>query len=185
MERPLKLNFAFSTERINAVLAQKPILKLSDEARELLEKTLRNADEEHPDLYKNREAFLKVLKPLLNSTGLKLPSPLFKAVLAGLATRDETADICTDTKGKPEADPDLRDTENVPLTEDIQAYFEREVLLHVPDAWIDESKTKVGYEIPFTRHFYKYAPPRPLEEIDADLNKLVGEITALLSEVEK
>jgi type I restriction enzyme M protein len=72
----------------------------------------------------------------------------------------------------------------VPLGESIHEYFAREVLPHIADAWIDESKTKVGYEIPFTRHFYKYVPPRPLEEIDADLNTLIAEISELLSEVE-
>ena len=185
VELPLRLNFAFTPERIHTALAVKPVLKLADSVRELLEKTLRAAAEENTGLYKNREEFLKVVKSLLGGTGLKLPTPVLKAVLAGLSERDETADICTDAKGKPEADPDLRDTENVPLSEDIQAYFEREVLPHVPDAWIDNSKTKIGYEIPFTRHFYKYAAPRSLDEIDADLKKLIHEITALLGEVEQ
>ena len=67
--------------------------------------------------------------------------------------------------GKPVANPDLRDTENVPLTEDIQEYFNREVIPYAPDAWIDEKKTKIGYEIPFTRYFYKYIPPRKSEDI--------------------
>ncbi|MEI6501414.1 MAG: SAM-dependent DNA methyltransferase, partial [Armatimonadota bacterium] len=80
-------------------------------------------------------------------------------------------------------DTTLRDTENVPLTEDIRDYFTREVLPHVPDAWIDDTKTKVGYEIPFTRHFYRYTPPRPLEEIQKDLRTLVAEIQKMLTEV--
>lgn len=185
VERPLRLNFALTPERIDAVLAQKPVLKLAGDVRKLLAKTLRTASEEHIKVFPNRDAFLKVLKPLLDGIGLKLPAPAFKAVLAALSERDETAEICTGPKGKAEADPDLRNTENVPLSEDIQAYVEREVLPHVPDAWIDESKTKVGYEIPFTRHFYKYIPPRSLEEIDTDLNKLISEITHLLTEVEK
>ena len=71
----------------------------------------------------------------------------------------------------------------MPLTDDIQDYFTREVLPHVPDAWIDDTKTKVGYEIPFTRHFYRYTPPRPLEEIQKDLRVLVGEIQEMLKEV--
>ena len=71
----------------------------------------------------------------------------------------------------------------MPLTEDIEEYFAREVLPHVPDAWIDHDKTKIGYEIPFTRHFYRYIPPRPLEEIQKDLRVLVGEIQAMLAEV--
>ena len=71
-------------------------------------------------------------------------------------------------KGKPQPDASLRDTENVPLSEDVETYFKREVLPHAPDAWIDHEKTKVGYEIPFNRHFYVFEPPRPLAEIDAD-----------------
>lgn len=83
-------------------------------------------------------------------------------------------------KGQPVADSSLRDTENVPLTEDVQTYFEREVLPHAPDAWIDESKTKVGYEIPFNRHFYVFKPPRPLDEIDADLTECTGKILKMI-----
>ena len=82
-----------------------------------------------------------------------------------------------------ESDADLRDFENVPLKEDIDAYFEREVRLHVPDAWMDRAKDKVGYEINFNRHFYKYTPPRSLEEIDADLKRAEDEILRLLREV--
>ena len=72
---------------------------------------------------------------------------------------------------------------NVPLTEDIEEHFAREVLPYVPDAWIDHTKTKIGYEIPFTRHFYRYIPPRPLEDIQKDLRVLVSEIQAMLAEV--
>lgn len=86
-------------------------------------------------------------------------------------------------KGKPLPDVKLRDTENIPLQEDIQEYFRREVLPHAPDAWIDESKSKVGYEIPFNRHFYEYKEPRPLAEIDLDLKIVIGEIQGLLSEI--
>lgn len=88
-----------------------------------------------------------------------------------------------DKKGKVKGDANLRDTENVPLTENIETYFKREVLPHVPDAWIDHDKTKVGYEIPFNRHFYKYVPPRPLEVIDAELKDVTADILKLLTEV--
>jgi type I restriction enzyme M protein len=91
--------------------------------------------------------------------------------------------IETDKKGNPKTDASLRDTENVPLSDDIESYFKREVLPHVPDAWIDYSKTKVGYEIPFTRYFYKYTPPRPLEEIDRDLKAKTEKIMKLLGEI--
>ncbi|WP_016885066.1 MULTISPECIES: class I SAM-dependent DNA methyltransferase [unclassified Rhodococcus (in: high G+C Gram-positive bacteria)] len=102
----------------------------------------------------------------------------------------------TDRKGNPKSDKKRGDTENIPFTyrgntegdagrrETIKAYFEAEVLPHAPDAWIDTKKTKIGYEIPFTRHFYKYVPPRPLAEIDADLDKQVAKILELLREVE-
>ena len=83
-------------------------------------------------------------------------------------------------KGKPVPDSSLRDTENVPLGEDVQAYFEREVLPHAPDAWIDHEKTKVGYEIPFNRHFYVFQPPRPLAEIDAELKECTGRILTMI-----
>lgn len=86
-------------------------------------------------------------------------------------------------KGRPLADSALRDTENVPLGEDIHAYFEREVLPHAPDAWIDESKTRIGYEIPFNRHFYVFEPPRPLEEIDSDLKEVTDRIKAMIEEL--
>ncbi len=110
---------------------------------------------------------------------------------------DDDGEPVTDRKGQPKPDPKLRDTENIPFPYAgntagdngrdviIKTYFDTEVLPHVPDAWIDHKKTKVGYEIPFTRHFYKYVPPRPLEQIDADLNTLVTEIMDLLRQVEK
>ena len=97
--------------------------------------------------------------------------------------RDEQGEIISDKKGQPKADSSLRDTENIPLGEDIGKYLQREVLPHVPDAWMDESKTKIGYEIPFTRHFYEYTPPRTLAEIDAELQAVNAEIVQLLQEV--
>ena len=83
-------------------------------------------------------------------------------------------------KGKPQPDSALRDTENVPLSEEVGDYFKREVLPHAADAWIDHEKTRVGYEIPFTRQFYVFEPPRPLAEIDADLLKVTDRIKAMI-----
>ena len=122
---------------------------------------------------------------------MKLNAQLRKAVLDALSERDETADICLDSKGKPEPDSELRDTETVPLGEDIREYFEREIKPFVPDAWINkkmkdpkDGKTgKVGYEINFNRYFYEYKAPRSLEEIQADLNKVEREILDLLKDV--
>lgn len=89
----------------------------------------------------------------------------------------------TKTRTVYEADAGLRDFENAPLKEDVEAYFEREVLPHVPDAWIANAKTKTRYEVNFNRHFYRFTPPRPLSEIDADLKKAEEEIIRLLREV--
>jgi len=99
--------------------------------------------------------------------------------------RDEQGNIALNTKGKnkgkPMADASLRDTENVPLSDDIETYFKREVLPHAPDAWIDHEKTKVGYEVPFNRHFYVFEPPRPLAEIDAELKQVTDRILTMIA----
>jgi len=100
-----------------------------------------------------------------------------------LSERDETAEICRDARGNPEPDSELRDFENVPLGEDIETYLAREVLPHVPDAWVDTAKTKIGYEINFNRYFYKYVPPRPLAEIEADIKAIEADILRMLKEV--
>jgi type I restriction enzyme M protein len=106
-----------------------------------------------------------------------------RQLLDCLAVRDPEAPVVVDSKGQPEPDTDLRDTENVPLAEDIDAFIDREVRPFAPDAWVDDTKTKVGYEIPFTRQFYKYTPPRPLAEIDADIKASQQRILELLAGV--
>jgi type I restriction enzyme M protein len=114
-----------------------------------------------------------------------------RAILSALSERDETATICRDAEGGPEPDPDLRDTESVPLAEPVEAFFEREVKPHVPDAWIDTARRDekdgqvgiIGYEINFNRYFYRYTPPRPLEDIEADIRAIETDIMRMLSEV--
>lgn len=201
VERPLRLNFQLAPERIARLEEQSAFKKLKQskkknetarqqeiEAGQARQQAIRDlladfACEQGIGLYKDREAFVNELKSFDRTRGLKLSAPELKAVLAALGERDETAEICRDRSGNPEPDPELRDTETVPLKEDIEAYFQREVLPHVPDAWIDHSKTKVGYEIPLNRHFYRYEPPRDLAEIEADIKALEGEIVNLLREV--
>lgn len=187
IEQPLRLNFACTPARVEAAVQAKPLQGVDQAQLRVALATLGVAT------YSNREAFLAALAPALAAHGLSLGAPALKALWMGLSERDEDADVCTDRHGEPEPDTSLRDTENVPFGEGgpgdrertIQEYFDREVKPHVPDAWIDHGKTKVGYEIPFTRHFFTYVPPRPLEEIDADLNKLAGEIIGLLQEIER
>jgi len=109
---------------------------------------------------------------------------LYRTITVERPLRDDTGKVVTDAKGRPKADAKLRDTENVPWSEDVEAYFEREVKPYAPDAWIDHAKTKEGAEIPFARHFYEYVPPRSLEEIDRDLEAVMAELRVMLTEVE-
>jgi type I restriction enzyme M protein len=131
----------------------------------------------------NREQFSTLMTEAFMQAGVAVRAPLFKAILMALGERDGTAEVCTNKKGEPEPDPQLRDYENVPLEEEIEEYMAREVLPHVPDAWVDGGKTKTGYEINFNRYFYQYSPPRPLDEIEADLRAIEAEIAELLAEV--
>lgn len=181
VERPLKLNFATTPDRIETALAAKAFSKLTAEALVNVRTLLAAMDT--GVLWKNRDEFTKALKKQLKATGVDLSGPDLKTLITGLSERDDTADVCTGAKGKIEPDPDLRDTENVPWNEDLHSYLEREVKPFVPDVWIDEDKTKDGCEIPFTRHFYEYTPPRQLEEIDADLDAVLGRIRARLEQV--
>ncbi|MEC7119419.1 MAG: class I SAM-dependent DNA methyltransferase [Pseudomonadota bacterium] len=184
VERPLQLNFSASAERLAKLEEQKPLEKLTAAERATLMAACVSLGD---TLYRNREAFSKALDKALAPLG-KQPAPIKKAILAALSERDDTADICCDAKGKPEADSDLRDYENVPLDQSIEAYFAREVLPHVPNAWIDTSKRDaqdggvgiIGYEIPFNRHFYVFTPPRALAEIDADLKQCTDRIKQMI-----
>ncbi len=201
VERPLRLNFLASPERIALLDEQSAFKSLANsikkneevrlkeialgkarqqEIRELL-KALHKAL--GGKLCKDRKIFLTELKKLDRAREVRLAPAELKAVLSAIGERDETAEICRNKDGEAEPDSDLRDTESVPLKESIEEYFKREVLPHVPDAWIDHSKTKVGYEIPLNRHFYLYEPPRPLKVIETEIKDLEKEIMAMLKEV--
>ncbi|MGN7472396.1 type I restriction-modification system subunit M [Brevibacillus sp. SAFN-007a] len=197
IERPLRLNFQISEERVKELYNQTAFSNLATtrkkgqagldeiEAGKKLQQQIIDALYSLKDnkLYKNRETFTKLIKKAFKDHDLTIPAPLMKAILAALSEKDDTADICRDSKGNPEPDTDLRDTENVPLKENIHEYFEREVKPHVPDAWIDESKTKIGYEIPFTRHFYQYTPLRSSDEILSEIKELEANILDKLKKV--
>ncbi|WP_369165080.1 N-6 DNA methylase [Streptomyces sp. AFD10] len=179
VERPLKLRFEVTEETLAALAEAKPVAKLEwGEEFVAAVRTLLGSS-----WTTKSEAFI-VLKDAVVAAGLTWPSgaPFAKAVRETIGVRDPEGEV-QKVKGTPEPDSDLRDYENVPLDEDVEDYLKREVLPHVPDAWIDHTKTKIGYEIPFTRHFYVYKPPRPLAEIDAELKSLEAEIQALLGEV--
>lgn len=184
VERPLKLAlYPKQPERLQALQGDKAWDRLSATLQSDILQALGRLDEH----YYSRDRFRKALKAALRE---KLPATAFKLICKHLGEQDDEAEVCT-SKDQPEPNPDLRDYENVPLAESVDDYFAREVLPHVPDAWIDQSKTDekdgqvgiVGYEIPFNRHFYQYTPPRSLEEIDADLDAVSREIMELLAEL--
>ena len=185
VERPLRLNFQTSAERIGKVLEEKALQKLDGAAQQQLLAALQAMD--GSQLHRNREQFSKLLKKAFTAHSVSLSTPELKALMSALSERDPEADICT-SKGQPEADTGLRDNENVPLGESVYDYFQREVIPHVPDAWIDASKTDaqdgevgiVGFEIPFNRHFYVFQPPRPLAEIDRDLKACTDRIKQMI-----
>jgi type I restriction enzyme M protein len=195
-------NLATSKKRKDEAAAAKEIEaghRLQDAIRALLGKL--QSTGRHMD----RDAFEADLDGAAKRAGIKIAAPIKKAIFAALGERDSNAGICRDSKGQPEPDGELRDTENIPLPKGttlplpmefgpdkpndrlakafrnvIDDYMAREVLPHVADAWVDYDKTKVGYEIPINRHFYVYKPPRPLDEIEADIAALEGEIAGLL-----
>lgn len=198
VERPLKLNFKIDDERIEHLYEQKAFQNLAKSKKKGEAGVKEQAAGEEKQnsiievlqqlkadtLYKNREVFIEKLKSAFADAGIDMKAPFLKALLAALSEKDETADVCVkNKKGDVEADSDLRDTENVPLKENIHDYFENEVSPHVPDAWIDEDKTKIGYDVPFTRHFYKHQELRPSSEIKAEIQELEESILEKLKKV--
>jgi type I restriction enzyme M protein len=197
VERPLRLSFSATQEHLAAFEASRAFEGIATsrksgkegkkevERGQALQAEIRAALGTLPTdkVWMDREKFTAALDKVLKGQSLSISAPVRKAILATFSERDETAAICMGEDGNPEPDPELRDTENVPLKEDIHHYFEREVKPHVPDAWIDEDKTKLGYEIPLTRHFYRYSPPRALKTIEKEIRELEGEIMRMLATV--
>jgi type I restriction enzyme M protein len=216
VERPLRLNFQASPERIARLDDEKGFQALAHskkkgaaaakeqaEGRGLQEAIRKLLHGLPSNAVSDRDEFERMLDAAATKAGLMLPAPARKAVLSALSERDENAAICRDKQGNPEPDPELRDTESVPLPvgddpvdregrpASVRAFFEREVQPHVPDAWIDISKRDqkdgrvglVGYEVNFNRYFYRYSPPRPLEEIEADIRAIESDILRMLAQV--
>jgi len=189
VERPLRLNFRADDERIPRVREEKAIQKLDETTQETVVAACQSLDS--TTTYYDREALTNDLNAALHGRGVTLTAAQLKAVRNALAERDPEAPAFTDSKGRTEPDTDLRDHENVPLSESVDDYFAREVQPHVPDAWIDRTKCDahdgqvgiVGYEIPFNRYFYVFQPPRPLEEIDADLRECTDRIKRMIEEL--
>jgi type I restriction enzyme M protein len=198
VERPLRVNFQVSPERLKLLEEEKAFVALAE-----TKKKGKAGEEEVVEGKKTQKQLLKALGTLdaakvytdqavleadldrvLEKSGVDIKAPIRKAILKALSERDPKAPPVMADPKNPEPDGDLRDFENVPLSEKVEAYFDREVRPHVADAWINDAVTdekdgkvgKVGYEIPFTRHFYKYVPPRPLDVIEAEIEGLEKKI---------
>lgn len=204
-EQSAFVNLASSRKRKDEA-AYREAIAAGQETQTVIKAALMGMNSE--TLYRSRSVFETALEEVFKKVGIKVGAPIKKAILVALSERDPKAEICLDAKGNSEPDADLRDTEIVALPDDIELplplgydnetghdkllaqvkdhcedYLKTEVLPHIADAWIDHSKTKVGYEIPLTRHFYVYQPPRPLEEIAGEISQLEKDIVGMLSEV--
>jgi type I restriction enzyme M protein len=205
IEQPLRLNYHAIPERIERLKEERVFqnfAKSRKKDKEEKQKEIEEGKKEQQfildvlhsmsdEKFTNSRNFFKRLKERFVEHDYKPKKSLLNAIERAIGEKDEEADIVSDKKGNPESDTDLRDYENVPLDEDVFEYFEREVKPHVPEAWIDEDYTdekdgevgRVGYEIPFTRHFYEYEPPRPLDEIEDEIKTLEEQIQDLMKEV--
>ena len=200
VERPLRLRWEITDHTLAAVEADKKVAKLGAQQREALLEKLRN---HHGATFATEKPARQVVQGALLSAGTDKPPALVKSLTDGLAVRDPEAPVVTDRASDPKPDPGQRDYENVPLPNlrltfeadpaarldtieyrtAVDDYMAREVLPYLPDAWHDSTKTKIGYDIPLTRQFYTYSPPRPLDEIDAEITTLEAEIRALVTKV--
>lgn len=192
VERPMQLNYQVTPERLENLYSYSQFKKLAESKSKDLEIKLVEEEEGRKkqdaiknalltigdDLYTDWDAFESKVKQALSSFNLK---PAFiKNIIEKLSEHDDSAEYVTDKKGNPKPDSNLRDTEKIPLVQSIDDYFEDEVLKYYSDAWVDEKKNKVGYEINFAQYFYVYEPPRSIEEIETDISKITSEIQELL-----
>ena len=194
VERPLQLNYQVTEERLENLYSVKAFAKLveskkkdpelklkeEEEGKKKKEEIINALKKSRNHLYKNWDEFEKEVKDALKDFDL---SPNFiKNIILALSEHDDSADYVIDNKGKKKPDSNLRDSEKIPLKQDIEGYFVKEVKPYYLDAWMDRKRDKIGYEINFTQYFYKYKPPRPLEEIEKDIKEVVKEIQELLKE---
>ena len=192
VERPMQLNYQVTPERLENLYSYAQFKKLAEsKSKDLETKMIEESEGKKQqeaikealltigdDLYTDWNTFESKVKKALKPFNLK---PAFiKNIIEKLSEHDDSAEYVTDRKGNPKADSNLRDTEKIPLIKNIDEYFEEEVLKYYPDAWYDDNKSKIGYEVNFTQYFYIYEPPRSLEEIEADITKVTAEIHELL-----
>ena len=200
IERPLKLSFDVTDEKIIKLSETlgvdlkkviNKIIKKKTEDSEIPLKIMTAIMHLKDKKWNNREVFIKDVLKAFEKQAVKSSQKILKTIIDVVGERDENAEICKDKDGNIEPDGELRDFENVPYEMDIKKYFDKEVKPYVPDAWINESVVDhkdgkvgiVGYEIPFTRYFYKYEAPRSLEVIEKDIEKVENELLGLLKQL--
>lgn len=199
VERPLKLSFKVNeeaienvkntTQFINLAVSKKKDLEVKEieenEGRQKQEKLIKLLESFDNTLeYMDRDKFIKDLKAKSKEFDIALPAGLIKAIVNAIGVRNEDAEVCKDSKGNIESDSSLKDTESISLKDDVYEYFKKEVKPHVNDAYIDESSiNNIGYEIPFTRHFYKYEELRAFEDIMKEVESLESEIALEIRKV--
>lgn len=184
VERPMQLNYSASKERLENLYSVSQFAKLAQSKKEDIEKKLAEEEEGKKlqekmvvslgqiggKVYTSWDEFEPQVKKALKD--FKITPTFIKNVILGLSEHDDKAEYVTDIKGKKKANTNLRDSEKILLKEDIEEYFQREVISYYSDAWMDRKKDKIGYEINFNKYFYEYKPPRSLEEIEKDISEL-------------
>lgn len=194
VERPLQRNYQVTEERLDNLYSIPAFKKLAEsknknpeekiteekEGKQKQQEIIESLKKIGENKYTNYDDFEAKIKQALEKYEFK--SGMIKNIILKLSEYDETAEIVTDKKGNPKADSELKDTEKIPLKKDIDEYFQEEVTPYYPKAWMDRKKDKIGYEINFTQYFYTYTPPRPLEEIEKDIEKITQEIRELIGE---
>jgi type I restriction enzyme M protein len=191
IDRPLRMSFQATDERIESLDDERAFTNRDEETQEAVKEALRSLNSDR--VWLDRDEFIQQVEDCLEERDIDVRNSVYNAIERALGKQNDDAEIVTDSKGNPEHDTDLRDRERVPLERDPREYFEQEVRPHVNNAWINDSSKyhdekdgelgNVGYEINFDRYFYEYEPPRPIEEIDADIRELENEIVELLNEV--
>jgi type I restriction enzyme M protein len=183
IERPLRQDYAANAERLGRLKESRLLSRLTDKQSAKLMAAI--ASEAGDKVVKKRASFISAIEKALETVDVGLRKSNAPKIADELAETNPKGEIVLDSDGKPVPDADLRDTEIVPSDQVIKEYFEREVKPHVPDAWISREMPRTGYEIPLTRHFYKYQRPRDLKDIDGDIRMLAREITKLLEDSAK
>jgi type I restriction enzyme M protein len=178
IERPLRQDYAANADRLVRLKSSRLLSKLTEKQSANLMAAI--ASEAGDKVVKKRASFVSAIEKALETADVGLRKSTAPKIADELAETNPEGEVVLDSEGKLVPDSELRDTEIVPSGQEIKEYFEREVKPHIPDAWISSEMPKTGYEIPFTRHFYKYQPPRELKDIDDDIRTLAREITKLL-----